>query len=435
MIKDQQDTHWNAFRWLYASEMLSVTGTGLTAFALGAWVYATTGDTTAFALLSVAAILPGHLLLPVSGVLADLLPRRRVMWACNLMAGTCAVVLIVLLAGQNLSMGFVYILLSISALCRTLQWITFTATMTQMVPSRHLGRMSALIYIGEAGQQILAPMVAALLLPWLSYTGVIGLDAGTFVFALVVLSIIPLPGVLQHIRDLTRDQLRSELVLGWRFIFRRKGLLLLQVFFAISQFLGGFLPILTLPALMELTGSETTTGLTMGAAGLGLIVGTGVLVIRPRNHHRVRATIWCDVASSVSLLVLSLGAPFIGAWWVGLWGFIFLMCHAMESGISQDLWQRKVPVAIQGRVFAIRRFISWSLVPVCYVLAGPLVEDVFAPLYQGIDLPGVSQVSVKLMAIVSLMAVGAMLRLCVLAPSTLVFKSLWTLEDDLPDYA
>ena len=435
----QGETSWRRFLWLYGSEMCSVTGTGLTAFALGAWVYAETRDTTAFALLSVAAILPGHLLLPLGGVLADLLPRRPVMWACNLLAGLCAIAIIALMASNTLTHGWLYFLLAISALCRTLQWITFTATMTLMVPPARLGRMSALIYLGEAGQQILAPMVAALTLPLLGHEGVIGMDVATFLFALIVLSITPIPPASSEDeapRSASWRTVRDALLVGWRFIWQRRGLLVLQIFFALSQFLGGFLPILTLPALMELTQhSERVTGLTMGFAGLGLLAGAALLAWRPARGKRVRGTILCDVGSTTSLLLLSLGAPSLGAWWVGVWGFVFLAFHAMESGISQDLWQRKVSPPLQGRVFAIRRFISWSLVPLCYLLAGPLVDDVLTPLQPTLHevLPVWFPGTAKLGAMMSLMAIAASARLFLLAPSTLLFKELWTLEEDLED--
>lgn len=435
----QKERSWRRFLWLYGSEMGSVTGTGLTSFALGAWVYANTRDTTAFALLSVAAILPGHLLLPLGGALADLLPRRPMMWTCNLIAGLCAALIIALLTTGQLTHGWLYLLLAMSALCRTLQWITFTATMTLMVPPERLGRMSALIYLGEAGQQILAPMVAALLLPWLDHEGVIGLDVATFLFALVVLSVTPIPSARATeaaAHPSSWPVMRAALLVGWQFILKRRGLLVLQIFFALSQFLGGFLPILTLPALMELTNhSESVTGLTMGVAGTGLLAGAALLAWRPAKGRRVRGTILCDVGSTTSLLCLSLGAPSLGAWWVGLWGFFFLAFHAMESGISQDLWQRKVAPSLQGRVFAIRRFISWSLVPLCYLLAGPLVDEVLTPLQPTLHatLPVWFPGTAKLGAMMSLMLLAAAVRLLVLAPSTLLFADLWTLEDDLED--
>ena len=80
------------------------------------------------------------------------------------MAGACAVALGALLYHEMLALWVIYTLLAVSAFCRALQWVTFTATMTQMVPAEQMGRTSAMIYVGEAGQQLVAPALAALAL-------------------------------------------------------------------------------------------------------------------------------------------------------------------------------------------------------------------------------------------------------------------------------
>ncbi|TXD35644.1 MFS transporter [Lujinxingia vulgaris] len=432
---------WQRFLWLWAAEMLSITGTGLTAFALGAWVYAETGRATDFALLSVAATLPGILLLPLGGVLADVLPRKAVMTWCNGVAGVCAAWLAWLVYSDSLTLIAIYLLLAISALCRALQWVTFTATMTQMVPAHHLGRSSAMIYAGEAGQHLLAPALAALALPFIGYAGVIGLDLTTFLFAVIVIAAVPIPatppGDWRRAGEVL-SSLRAVVSEGWGFIRERPGLLYLQIFFALSQFLGGFLPILTLPALVELTGSEQVTGLTMAAAGTGLVLGMVWLVARPRMSGRVWATVFCDMAASAALLALAFGATRFGAPWFAAAGCAFLFFHALESGISQDLWQRKVPGRLQGRVFAIRRTIAWSLVPLCYVLAGPLVDDWLAPaMAEGAPLGQIFGPLLgyeSLGAMLLLMGAAAALRLFGLAPAALLTRRLMRIEEELVDY-
>ncbi|MEC9442515.1 MAG: MFS transporter [Myxococcota bacterium] len=435
MARSTERARWHRFLWLWAAEMLSITGTGLTAFALGAWVYARTQSATDFAMLSVAAILPGVLLLPVGGVLADLLPRKRVMVWCNAIAGACAITLGVLLYLDNLALGVLYALLALGAFCRALQWVTFTATMTQMVPASQMGRTSAMIYVGEAGQQLVAPALAALALPWIGHVGVIGMDTSTFLFALLVLAALPIPDAPESSAD---DSRLRVILSGWRFIRERPGLLFLQVFFALSQFFGGFLPILTLPALMELTRSEQTTGVTMGIAGAGLLVGMGVLVARPVRRRRVHATLLFDLLASIALVTLAVGAARFGAPWVACFGFVFLFFHAMESGVSQDLWQRKVPGELQGRVFAIRRTISWLLVPVCYALAGPIVDDWFTPMMRRggawHDALSPHFGDAKLGAILVLMAASGLLRGGVLVPLATRIDALMRIEEQLPDH-
>ena len=50
------------------------------------------------------------------------------------------------------------------------------------------------------------------------------------------------------------------------------------------------------------------------------------------------------------------------------------------NGSSQAIWQSKVAPDVQGRVFAARRMIAWSIMPIAYVLAGPLNDKIFKPL-------------------------------------------------------
>ncbi len=49
----------------------------------------------------------------------------------------------------------------------------------------------------------------------------------------------------------------------------------------------------------------------------------------------------------------------------------------ISNGCSQAIWLTKVAPDVQGRVFATRRMIAFSIIPVAYAVAGPLAEQVF----------------------------------------------------------
>ncbi|HYK73803.1 MAG TPA: hypothetical protein VEV44_11895, partial [Pseudoneobacillus sp.] len=59
--------------------------------------------------------------------------------------------------------------------------------------------------------------------------------------------------------------------------------------------------------------------------------------------------------------------------------FLIFFILPVGNAASQFIWQSKVPLNIQGRVFALRRMIAMSLSPIAYISAGPLVEKVFDP--------------------------------------------------------
>jgi hypothetical protein len=60
-------------------------------------------------------------------------------------------------------------------------------------------------------------------------------------------------------------------------------------------------------------------------------------------------------------------------------GFLFLFGLAGVIAEEQAVWQVRVPVAAQGRVFALRRALTWASLPVSYALAGPLADHLFTP--------------------------------------------------------
>jgi hypothetical protein len=64
---------------------------------------------------------------------------------------------------------------------------------------------------------------------------------------------------------------------------------------------------------------------------------------------------------------------------VAVIGFVFLFGLAGMMAEEQAVWQVRVPAAAQGRVFALRRAITWASLPVSYAIAGPLADSVFTP--------------------------------------------------------
>ncbi len=74
-----RDTGLRTFFWIWLGELVSLLGSRLTSFALGVWVYQTTGSATSFALNLFFIIVPGIILAPFVGVWVDRWDVRKVM--------------------------------------------------------------------------------------------------------------------------------------------------------------------------------------------------------------------------------------------------------------------------------------------------------------------------------------------------------------------
>ncbi|MCJ7724906.1 MAG: MFS transporter, partial [Acidimicrobiia bacterium] len=62
-------------------------------------------------------------------------------------------------------------------------------------------------------------------------------------------------------------------------------------------------------------------------------------------------------------------------------GFVLMLFTIpFVNTASQVLWQLKVPLGMQGRVFALRRTVASAMSPLAILAAGPLADKVFEPL-------------------------------------------------------
>jgi len=57
-----------------------------------------------------------------------------------------------------------------------------------------------------------------------------------------------------------------------------------------------------------------------------------------------------------------------------------LLFVPIAAALSQAVFQVKIPPDIQGRVFAIRGMIARSMIPLAFILSGPLADHFFEPL-------------------------------------------------------
>ncbi|HLE83187.1 MAG TPA: hypothetical protein VJG13_02500, partial [Thermoanaerobaculia bacterium] len=80
-------TGFRAFTVVWAGQLVSLVGSGLTRFALGIWVYQATGSVTLFTLIALFSRLPGLVVAPFAGALVDRWDRRWTMLGAGTGAG------------------------------------------------------------------------------------------------------------------------------------------------------------------------------------------------------------------------------------------------------------------------------------------------------------------------------------------------------------
>lgn len=364
------------FMVIWLGQTVSQIGSGLTGFALGVWVYQTTGSTMQFALISLFAVLPRIVLSPVAGVLVDRWSRRWAMIVGDSGAGAGTLIIAVLFFSGRLEIWHIYVATALSAAFSTLQWPAYAAITPELVAKENLGRANGMVQVGHGASEILAPLLAGMLVLALGLPGIILIDVSTFAFAVLTLLIIRLPETRTLAPKAANQPFWRELAFGWTYLQARPGLMGLLVFLAVISLVWAMLGAILTPMMLSFAGPDKL-GVIISVAGVGYLSGSLLMSSWGGPRRWITGVLGFELLSAVSFVVMGLH-PSVGL--VALGAFVAHLAIAMGLSCNQALWQSKVNLQVQGRVFATQQMITQAAAPLGLVIAGFLADHIFEPL-------------------------------------------------------
>lgn len=382
-----------AFWIVWAGQLVSLLGSGMTQFALTIWIFDKTGKATELALLGVFFMVPLLLMSPVVGVMVDRYDRKLMMMLSDLAAGVTTLCIFFLYLGGYLQVWHLYVSAAINGVFQGFQWPAYSAALALMVPKEDYVRVNSLLEIVGPGSGIVAPIVGGAILG-LGGAGrfdglivILLIDIVTFAAAVGSLLFIHIPKpVRTDAGEEAEGGFFKEAVYGFKYIFKRPPLLALQSVFMVGNLLFSMAAgTLLAPMLLARTGTNAwiygaaeTVGAVAMVAG-GLVVGTW-----GGFKRRVHGVLLGWGFSFVGILIIGLGRP-EPAWMMSIWAVGIALASlvvALVNGSNQAIWMAKVAPDVQGRVFSARRLIAWLANPLAALIAGPLADYVMEPFMQ-----------------------------------------------------
>jgi hypothetical protein len=365
------------FLVIWAGQLISIVGSGLTNFALGVYVYQNTGSATQLGLVLLAGALPQLLLAPVAGVLVDRWDRRWMMMLSDTGSGLTTVAIWLLLAVGKLEIWHIYLLGAMSSVFGVFQRPAHMAATTVLVPKEHYGRASGLTQLGYAIGQVFSPILAGFLMVVVGVKGVILIDVATYLVAVTTLAVVRIPRPrISEAGKAAKGSVLREASYGWKYLRERPGLMGLLVLFAIANFALGFFSALFTPLMLSFT-SEGVMGSVMSVGGVGMLIGSLLMSAWGGPRRKIHGVMTALFLFGIGLSVTGLRAD---PWLIGAAIFTGFLLLSICNASSQAIWQAKVAPDLQGRVFATRMMMAIFATPLAYLLAGPLADLVFEPL-------------------------------------------------------
>lgn len=380
IIKHRQPSGMLGFSVIWFGQLVSLTGSGMTVFALTLWAWQATGSATALALMSFFFMGPTVLMSPIAGVLVDRWSRKFVMILTDAVSGIATLAVLLLYLSGQLQIWHLYAVAAVVGAFQAFQWPAYSATISVMVDKKHYGRANGMMSLAEAGSAIAAPILAGFLIGLIGIAGVMTVDLITFLFAIGTLAIVHIPQPLKIATDPSaqKGSLLQESLYGFRYILQRPSLLGLQLTLMATNLLAAFAYGVMSPMILARTGNNAQIlGTVLSVSGVGGVIGGLVMSIwggPKRRVHGLLGGLALESLLGVTLLGLGRSLP---VWAVAAFCSAFLI--PIINGSNQAIWQSKVAPDVQGRVFAVRRLIAQVTSPLGVLIAGPLADFVFEP--------------------------------------------------------
>ncbi len=372
-----QPTGMRAFVIIWGGQLVSTVGTAMSRFALLIWLWERTHQATAMTLVGISMAVPSLLITPFAGALVDRWNRKRVMMISDLIAGLGSVAILLLYTAGNLQIADLYVVAGAAAVAGQFQSLAYTAATTTLIPKDQYARASGMISLSQYASQIGAPILAGILVTVIGIQGVLLIDIITFVFAVSVLLVIPVPQPEATAPE-ERKSLLHESLFGFRYIFQRPSFVgLLAVYFAFNAAESLGYPLIA-PMILARTGSnEVILGTVQSVMGIGGVIGGILLTVWGGPKRRIHG-IWLSLMLTGLLGDALMGTgQMLPVWLVA--GFFLEVFIPTMLGSNSSIWQSKVPPEVQGRVFAARGLVTSIADPLSLALGGILADRLFEP--------------------------------------------------------
>ncbi len=358
--------------------MISTIGTRMTVFAITLWAWELTGSATALALIGFFYFAASISIAPFAGVIVDRSNRKRLIILGDTVAGLSTIAMLHLHLAGSLQIWHIYLVAVLNGLCSQVQTLAYGVSIPMLVPKQHYTRAISMGSVLSYGSAIIGPALAGTLYSVIGFTGILLIDLTSFIVGIsTVFAVqIPQPPVSEAGRQ-SRAGIFPELAFGFRYIFARKSLLVLLLFWSLFWFAHDISDSLYSPMILARTNSNAEVLASLqAAAGVGGVTGGLLLSVWGGHKRRINGLLLGMVGAGFSKIIFGLSQiPLI---WIPAQlcsSFNFPAIYSCERAI----WLTKVEPDLQGKVLATHTLISGFSPVVGRLLAGPLADYIFEP--------------------------------------------------------
>jgi len=339
------------FRFFWGTRVLGLLAIEMMITTVGWQVFRITGRPLDLGLVGLAQFAPFAALFLVSGIVADRVPRMRIILSCIGLQTVCAIGLFWLTLSRSENFSLILALLVLFGVSRAFQSPAQQAILPNLVPKGDLANAIAWSASGFTMARVVGPTISGILIAVGARFGqdevwVYGLVAAVFIVATTLAWNVRTP-----VQIVSRDRVTVAVLLaGFRFIASRKvilGAISLDLF---AVLFGGAIALLPVYATDILNVGAEGFGILRSAFTFGSFLGAIYLTQRPITHRAGIKLLIAVGTFGAGVIVFGLSELF----WLSLCALVVMgMSDAISVFVRQNLVQIITPDDMRGRVSAV----------------------------------------------------------------------------------
>lgn len=366
---------------LYLGNVAQICSMQMQQVVRGWLVFHMTGSFAALGTIALANAIPGLLLSPVGGVVADRAVKKRVIQVAQSYNAINAAVIMILAAGWfglHLEFWHLFVGAFLQGGANSIMQPSRQSMISDLVPQDRLMNAIGINASGQTMMQLVAPGIAGFLLAWSSPAVVYGVMTTLYLIAVSFTLRLPSAPLYASARGrgarTARRGLASvgDLFDGLRYVFHEPTIRLVLavnffiviVAFPYQQMLPGFVADVLHKGALE-------QGVLQSIQGVGALAGA-LLVASAPSQGRGKLLVAAGTAIGIGLVGFALSTNF----WITLPIMIFIgVGQASRMAIGQTLIQTYADPEYRGRVMSVW-FMQFALVQFGTFIVGMLAEVV-----------------------------------------------------------
>ena len=371
-LTNQQTLKNYLFFW--TGQLFSILGSSITHFVIIWWITITTGSILILSIASFIYILPMTLIIPIAGVLADKLSRKKIIITVDSLQAFITFIVMLLF---NFEMANPVLIIAINGLLGLFQGFhipTLNAIIPTMVPKDKLSRLNGVSFLFSSFLQTIGPIIAAMLLSFIPIKIILWVDPITFLIAVIPLLLISIPSIKAVTKPDKKNSFLEDFKVGFRTLKSIPVVLMMLLVAMFVNFLWRPFGIL-MPYFVRFDHSGTASELAFVLAFMngGMILGALIASFKKEWKRGVSIYFVGEFTLMLAYAIVAI-SPHGFFLQMGIGAAILGIMIPILNTISLTTIQIKVPADKMGRISSIDFAVSMAISPIGAIISGPLAE-------------------------------------------------------------